>query len=102
MRSWGAHGGGTLAVRYTRDGRLVSAGRDKTAKVWDGNGGQQRVFEAFPDLALRATFTHDGARVIAGDWSGQIRVWNGADGKQVGTLSSNPPGAAESFGSSTG
>src|SRR6266542_2315413 len=97
VRTWGAHGGGTLAVRYARDGRLVSAGRDKTTKVWDGNGGQQRVFEAFPDLALRATFTHDGARVVAGDWSGQIRVLNGADGKQVGTLSPNPPGAAEQF-----
>src|SRR5262249_34095936 len=50
VKSWGAHGGGTLAVRYGRGGRLVSTGRDRTTKVWDGNGGQQRVFEAFPDL----------------------------------------------------
>ncbi|HKB40452.1 MAG TPA: c-type cytochrome domain-containing protein [Gemmataceae bacterium] len=97
VRSWGAHGGGALAVRYARDGRLVSAGRDRTAKIWDGNGTQQRVFEAFPDLALRAIFTHDDARVVAGDWSGLVRVWTGADGKQVGTLSANPPGAAEQF-----
>ena len=45
--------------------------------------------------ALRTTFSHDGGRVIAGDWSGQILVWNTADGKRVGTLSANPPSVAE-------
>ncbi len=97
VRAWGAHGGGTLAVRYGRDGRLVTAGRDRTAKLWDGNGGQQRVFEAFPDLALEAVFTHDGARVVAGDWTGQVRVFAAADGKPAGALAPNPPTVAEQF-----
>jgi Planctomycete cytochrome C/WD domain, G-beta repeat len=97
IKSWGAHGGGTQSVTYARDGRLVSAGRDRTVKVWDGNGAQQRALAAFADLALEAVFSHDGARIIAGDWTGEVRVWATADGKQVGSLSSNPPTVAERF-----
>jgi hypothetical protein len=95
IKGWGAHGGGVEAVKFTRDGRLVSCGRDQVVRVWDQNGAQQRVFEALPDVALRAIFSHDGNRVIAGDWSGQIRVWETADGKFVGNLLANPPTVAE-------
>jgi hypothetical protein len=95
VRAWGAHGNGAQAVTFSKDGRIVSAGRDRLARVWDGNGGSQRIFEAFPDVALKAVFTHDTGRVIAGDWTGQVYVWNTADGKRVGTLSTNPPSVAE-------
>jgi hypothetical protein len=94
VKSWGAHGG-ALSVRYARDGRLVTCGRDRLARLWDGNGGAQRNFEPLPDVALRATFSHDGGRVIAGDWTGAVLVWNAADGKRVGQLSANPPTVAE-------
>jgi hypothetical protein len=101
IKAWGAHGGGVAAVKFARDGRLVSCGRDRLARIWDQNGGQQRAFEAFPDLALRVAFSHDAARVIGGDWSGQIRVWAAADGKQVGTLSPNPIPLAEQLAAAT-
>ncbi len=95
IKSWGAHGGGVESVRYARDGRLVTAGRDKLVKLWDGNGNAQRTFEARPDVALCAAFTHDDARVIAGDWTGQIPVWTAADGKPAGQLTPNPPTLVE-------
>jgi hypothetical protein len=95
VKGWGAHGGGALALRYGRDGRIVSAGRDRLTRLWDGNGAAQRAFEAFPDVALKATFSHDGGRVLAADWTGQVVVWNTADGKRLGSLSTNPPGVAE-------
>lgn len=95
IKNWGAHGGGVQSVKFARDGRLVSTGRDRVTKVWDQNGAQQRAFEAFPDLGLRTTFSHDGSRVIAGDWTGQIRVWSAADGKHLGNLLANPPTVAE-------
>jgi Planctomycete cytochrome C/WD domain, G-beta repeat len=97
VRSWGAHGGGVAAVRFSHDGRLASVGRDRVAKLWDQNGAQQKAFEPFPDLALRTAFTHDNSRVFAGDWTGLIRVFTTADGKTVGTVSNNPPPAAEQF-----
>jgi WD40 repeat protein len=95
IKNWGAHGGGTQSVAYVRDGRLVSCGRDRVTKIWDQNGAQQRAFDAFPDIALRVASTHDGARVVAGDWTGELRVWNAADGKLVGRLSANPASVAE-------
>jgi hypothetical protein len=95
IKGWGAHGGGALAVKYTHDKRLVSCGRDHVVRIWDQNGAQQRIFEAFPDEAIRASFSHEGGRVIAGDWSGEIRVWASADGKRLGNLLANPPSIAE-------
>jgi WD40 repeat protein len=95
IRSWGGHGGGCQSVRFTKDGRLVSTGRDRVTKLWDQNGAQQRPFEAFPDVGLRVAVTHDSARVIASDWTGQLKVWNTADGKALGQLVANPPTVAQ-------
>lgn len=95
VKSWGAHGGGTAWVEFTRDGRLVSCGRDRTPKLWDQAGKQLLAFPAFSDLALRITHCDETNHVIAGDWTGAIRVWNAADGKPFSELSMNPPTLAE-------
>ena len=90
IRSWNAHGGGTLAMQFHRNGQLVSCGRDRVAKLWDQNGKQLRAFEAFGDLALRVAVDHTCKRVIAGDWNGEVRMWNAADGKRLAQLPLNP------------
>src|SRR5262249_20637602 len=95
IKNWGAHGGGAESVKYGHDGRIASCGRDKGARVWDGNGTAQRTFEAQPDISLRVAFHHGNGRIIAGDWSGQIAAYNTADGKFLGSLASNPPTLAE-------
>jgi WD40 repeat protein len=89
-KDWNAHGGGVLSVAFTHDGRITSCGRDKTTKTWKPDGGAEKTFEAFPDIALHTAFNDDGSRVIAGDWSGAIRVFNSADGKKLGDLTPNP------------
>lgn len=91
IKSVNAHGGGATAVQFTHDGRFVSAGRDKVAKAWDANGNQARAFPAFGEPALEVAFTHDGGRVVAGDWSGEVRLWNAADGALAAHLPANPP-----------
>ncbi len=95
QKSWAAHPGGVLWVDFTPDGRLVSCGRDKIAKVWDATGKVLAATEAFSDLALRATM--NGERIIAADYSGAIRVFTLAGDKvnKVGELSANPPSIAE-------
>jgi mono/diheme cytochrome c family protein len=90
IKSWGAHGGGAASVRFAKDGRLVTTGRDRVARLWDQNGGKQRDFEPFNDLALEAVFSHDDSRVIAGDWTGEVRVWDIKDGKRLASLVANP------------
>lgn len=91
IKTWTAHGGGVQSVEFCRDGQLVSAGRDKVAKLWDQNGKQIRAYPAFRDIALSVTYSDDAKRVIAGDWTGQIKVWTAENGQEVGELTANPP-----------
>ncbi|MEP3478164.1 MAG: c-type cytochrome domain-containing protein [Fuerstiella sp.] len=91
IKSWNAHGGGVLSMEFCRDGRVVSSGRDRVAKIWDQNGKQLRAFPALKDLAVQVSHCDEVDRVIAGDWTGAVRVWNAADGKQLGELTTNPP-----------
>src|SRR5207244_11339528 len=89
IKSWGAHGGGVASVRFAKDGRLVTTGRDRVARVWDQNGAKQRDFEPFADLALEAVFTSDDARVIAGHWTGEVRVFDAKEGRRLANLLAN-------------
>lgn len=90
IKSWGAHGGGTLSVAFAKDGQIITTGRDRMTRLWDGNGGKKRDFEAFADLALTGRATHDSTKVVGADYLGEIRVWNVADGSRYMTLLSNP------------
>jgi WD40 repeat protein len=102
IKSLNAHAGGALSVRYTQDGRLVSTGRDRVARLWDSNGNKVRDFEPFADLALEAVATHDNALIVAGDWTGEVRVWDAKDGRRQGTLSANPPRTEPTLAQSPG
>ncbi len=87
----GAHGGGVCWVSFSQDSRLVSAGNDRTVKLWSGDGKGQRTFPAFSEPALRAVMSFDGKRVIGGDWGGSVRMWDAAGGKLIAELPPNPP-----------
>ena len=91
IRTWTAHGGGTLSVDFDKKGNLVTAGRDKSVKLWKPDGGAIRTISGFPEMTLEARYSHDGSRIIAGDWTGAVGVWNIADGKKLGNLVANPP-----------
>jgi hypothetical protein len=91
IKNIAAHGGGVTSLEFAQDGKLVSTGRDRLTKLWDGGGTVIREFPAFGDLAMESALTHNSARVIAGDWLGEIRLWDAADGKQVAQLLANPP-----------
>lgn len=90
VKNWGAHGGGVESVQFAKDGRLVTTGRDKVAKLWNGDGAPVRQFDAFPDIALRAVFTHDDAAIVSADFSGEVRLNDASEGTLRGTLSANP------------
>lgn len=82
---------GVLSVKYAGNGNFVTVGRDKSARVWRPDGNQLVKLEGFGDLPTRAVLTHDGERVIAGDYLGRVRVWNVKDRQLAGELvESNP------------
>ncbi|HAY74855.1 MAG TPA: hypothetical protein DCY32_04205 [Opitutae bacterium] len=91
VKTWTAHSAGILSAHFDEKGQVVSSGRDKTVKLWDQNGKGIRTVSGFKDIVMEARLSHDGAKIISGDWSGEIKVWNSADGKLLRTLSGNPP-----------
>ena len=90
VKSINAHSGGVAAIDFSRDGRLVSCGRDGLVRLWDLSGKKLRDFPRMKDLPLEVAISHDGNRVIAGDFSGQTEVWNTSDGKSVAQMPANP------------
>ena len=95
VKSWTAHGSGTVSGTFDQMGNVVTAGRDKQIALWDANGNKKRSFSITNDIPVRASLTYNGKRVVASDWKGNIYVWNAEDGKQLGQLTANPPTLAE-------
>jgi WD40 repeat protein len=71
---------GVLSVQFMADGRLVSVGRDKTMKVWTGEGKPAGASPVADALLTKVTASFDSKITIAGDYQGRIWLW---DGKQV-------------------
>ena len=59
VKSWTAHGGGTLSVQFNHSGDLVTAGRDRQVKIWDQNGKQKRAINGFKSLPLEAVISNE-------------------------------------------
>ncbi|MEY2880871.1 MAG: Chromosome partition protein Smc [Verrucomicrobiota bacterium] len=95
VRSANAHAGGVLAARFAHDGRVVTSGRDNKVQVWDATGKNVATPAFAGELPNRVAFSDDGARVIAGDWKGNILVCDAKSGKVVGELESSPPPLGE-------
>lgn len=91
IKNWNAHTGGTLSAHYDSKGKIVTGGRDKTVKYWDGDGKALQTLSGFSDIVMESRLSHDGSRIIAGDWSGEVTVWQSSDGKKIGVLGANPP-----------
>ena len=71
-------------IDWSPDGKwLVSASRDKTAKVFDAETGRLRVtFSGHDADVASARFLTDGERVVSGGGDRRLRVWKIDDGKQ--------------------
>lgn len=95
LKSWNAHGGGVLSVNFAHDGRIVTCGRDKRVRAWKPDGGGLFTTPPFSDLALHATFDGEGKRIVAGDWTGVIRVFDAANARSLGELTADPPSISQ-------
>ncbi|MFT5470829.1 MAG: hypothetical protein ACI8UO_005960, partial [Verrucomicrobiales bacterium] len=92
LKKWAAHAGGALAVHFSPDGtKVASCGRDNRVKIWDLNGALQKEITGFTDVVTSVCWTHDSKKVISGDWTGSVKVWDATSGLEVAQLQSNPP-----------
>ena len=88
-------GGGVHDVAFDHQGRLVTAGQDNKAKLWDASGNHVRDFQPMSEDVLEVEISHDGKRVIYGDWTGQVFVVDTEDPGKKQALAANPPPAKE-------
>jgi DNA-binding beta-propeller fold protein YncE len=69
--------GGVLSVWFMADGRLASVGRDRTMKIWTGDGKPVSASPAENDLLTKVTASYDSKVAIAGDYSGKLWFFDG-------------------------
>ncbi len=91
IKKWEAHRGGVLGIAFAQNGNIATVGRDKTVKIWQGDGKQLKSITASDDVVLSVAISHDGKRVFTGDWHGAIKVWDVEAGTELGQIDPNPP-----------
>lgn len=82
------HDGRVNALAYAPDGRtLVSAGADRTVRLWDtGRGRALAVLSGHTDEVLGAAFAPDGRTVSTGGVDRTVRMWDVAARRSVRAL----------------
>jgi WD40 repeat protein len=90
LKSWDAHPGGAIAVATCNDGTIVSTGRDNKVKVWDINGNAAGEMPALVEAGHEVAITVDGKQIAAGDWAGNVRLWQRANPADEKQLRANP------------
>jgi len=101
VKRWNAHGGGVSAMDFTREANIVSVGRDKQAKQWQLDGKNLKSYGGFKDLGLEVAYDAELKQVLAGDWTGEVRVWGGDSGTHHYSIFPNPPGLNEQLATLT-
>jgi WD40 repeat protein/serine/threonine protein kinase len=80
------HVGHVFSARWVIGGRIVTAGADGTARLWDGTSGQLvRIYRGGSRFLADATIAFDGL-LIGGDGNGMLRFWDVASGAKLWTL----------------
>jgi hypothetical protein len=79
--TFGTPPGGVLSLQFAADGRLVSVGRDSTVRIWSADGKAAGASPANGALLTKVAVSYDGKVAIAGDYQGNLILWDG--GKPV-------------------
>lgn len=83
------------SIKFTRDGNLLTGGRDGVVRWWNQDGAQARETKPLGEIAVSVAFCDESQRAIAGSWSGGLQVFKGDDASPLGSVVTNPPSLDE-------
>ena len=88
LRTLDGHAGPVTAVALTRDGtRAVSAGGDRTLKIWDLERGEPvRTLTGHEDWVSAVALTPDGSRAVSASGDRTLKIWDLERGEPLHTL----------------
>lgn len=66
---------GVLSVRFSKDGRMLTAGRDRAVRLWDAEGNLLQEFKS-DSLPLSAAFVVRTGIVISSQFDGTVKLWD--------------------------
>ena len=89
IKSWAAHNSVT-GIDFTRDGKLVTTGRDATVKLWQQDGKVVRQYEELGESGISIAFCNEMNRIFASNFAGQVKVWQMENPKTIGACDANP------------
>ena len=68
-------------------GRVLSAGKDKTLKLWDAKTGELiKTFEGHSDSVTSVLFSPDGQNALSGSWDKTLKLWDLQTGQLQNTI----------------
>jgi WD40 repeat protein len=82
------HDGDINAIAYSPDGQIVTAGSDRTVRVWRPTTGTRVVLRGHQDEANTAIFASNGSRVLSASSDGTLRLWDTPSGDALAVLES--------------
>ncbi len=82
------HAGSVSEAEFSPDGtRIVTASKDRTARVWDAAGGKLLfTLQGHNNWVKSAKFSPDGTRIVTASNDNTARVWDAGSGKLLLTL----------------
>jgi WD40 repeat protein len=80
------HRGNVNALAYSRDGRIATAGADRTVRIWNPRGGPEVVLRGHDEDVTTVVFTPGGRRVISSSQDGTVRLWDAGGGEALAVL----------------
>ena len=67
---------GILDIRFARNGKFLTVGRDRTLRWWETDGKSLGQISGLTSLPTQAAFDPEGRFLVSGDFAGGLHLWD--------------------------